>query len=78
MLDLTEIPVAPRTRKTYLSVLSNLDKWLKGREVTDETMSEYLSYLYDKGKSPVSGNTVLAACRWRAGCEDKPDPRGEA
>lgn len=77
MLDLTEIPVAPAARKTYLSVLANLDKWLKGREITDETLSEYLSYLFDKGKSPVLGNTVLAATRWRAECEDKPDPRGK-
>ncbi len=56
MLDLNEIPVAEGTRKTYLSALNKLDEWLKGRPVNDETLAGYLSYLFDRGKSPVCGN----------------------
>ncbi len=77
MLDLNEIPVAESTRKTYLNALANLDKWLRGRPVTDETLAGYLSYLFDRGKSPVCGNTAIAAARWRCDSEDKDDPRGK-
>lgn len=77
MLDLQEIPVAGSTRKTYLSALDKLDEWLKGREVNDENLSAYLSYLFDRGKSPVCGNITPAAARWRRLSQDLPGPRGK-
>ena len=77
MLDLNEIPVAEGTRRTYLNALANLDKWLKGRPVNDENLAGYLSYLYDKGKSPSYAAGAVAAARWRCDCEDKDDPRGK-
>ena len=77
MLNLTEIPIAASSRKVYLSALAGLDRWLRGREVTDETLSAYLSYLFDKGKSPSHAEGVLKAVRWRALSEDKDDPRGK-
>lgn len=52
MLKLTEIPLAESSRKVYLNALANLDKWLRGRPVTDEHLAGYLSYLFDRGKSP--------------------------
>ena len=77
MLKLTEIPVAASTRKVYLNALSNLDKWLRGREATDETVSAYLSYLFDRGKSSGHAEGVLKAVRWRARSTKTEDPRGE-
>ena len=78
MLDLNEIPVAEGTRRTYLNALANLDKWLKGRPVNDENLAGYLSYLYDKGKSPSyprtttkKGETSLAPASLRAKMELK-------
>ena len=67
MLDLNEIPVAESTRKTYLNALANLDKWLRGRPVTDETLAGYLSYLFERGKSPVCprSTTRKGRPRWR-------------
>ncbi len=52
MLKLTEIPIAESSRKVYLNTLANLDKWLRGRPVTDENLAGYLSYLFDQGKPP--------------------------
>ena len=77
MLNLTEIPIAASSRRVYLSALAGLEKWLKGREITDETLAGYLSYLFDRGKSPSLAEQALKAARWRAECEDKPDPRGK-
>ena len=77
MLDLTEIPIAASTRKVYLSALANLDKWLKGRPITDETLAAYLSHLFDLGQSPSYANGTLKAIRWRCLSEDTPDPRGK-
>lgn len=77
MLNLTEIPITASSRKVYLNALANLDKWLRGRPITDETLADYLSYLFDRGKSPSHAEGVLKAVRWRAECEDKPDPRGK-
>lgn len=77
MLDLNEIPIAEGTRKTYLSALAKLDEWLKGRPVNDENLAGYLPYLFDRGKSPVCGNTTIAAARWGCDSEDEDDPRGK-
>ena len=74
--DLTEYPLADATRKGYLNHLERLDKWLKGREITDETLAEYVGYLFDRGKSSGSAVVTLAAARWRCISQDIPDPRG--
>ncbi len=50
---------------------------MKGREVNDETLSAYLSYLFDCGKSPNYASISIAAARWRCESEDLPDPRGK-
>lgn len=75
--DIQEMPIAASTRKVYISVLAGLDRWLKGREVNDETLSGYLSYIFDKGKSPGTAQCVLNAVRWRCLSQDTPDPRGK-
>lgn len=77
MLNLTEIPIAESTRRVYLSALARLDKWLKGRPINDETLSDYLSYLFDRGKSPSTAEGALKAVRWRCESQDLPDPRGK-
>lgn len=77
MLDLTEIPIAASSRNVYLYAFAALEKWLRGRPITDETLAQYLSYLFDKGKGTQSGEVALKAVRWRFLSEDKDDPRGK-
>ena len=74
--DLTEHPLAEETRKGYINHLDRLDKWLKGRDATDETLAEYIGYLFDKGKATGSATITLAAVSWRCLSEDRTDPRG--
>lgn len=76
MLDIQEIPIAASSRRVYLYALGVLDEWLNGREVNDENLADYLSYLFDKGKSPKTAEGVLKAVGWRARSKDLPDPRG--
>lgn len=77
MLDLTEIPIAASSRNVYLYAFAAFEKWLRGRPITDETIAQYLSYLYDKGKGTQSGEVALKAVRWRFLSEGKDDPRGK-
>lgn len=60
MLEIQEFSLAPNTRKVHLSALANFDAWLKGRGVNDETISGYLPYLFDRGKSPKYAKGVLS------------------
>lgn len=76
-LNMQEVLSAPATQKTYDCHLALLDKWLKGREETDETLAQYLAYLFEKGQSPGKAKGVLTAVGWRATSEDRPDPRGK-
>ena len=74
-LDLTGDPLSPATIKGYINHLERLDKWLKGRPETDETLSDYIIYLYEKGDAPGSADMTLAAVSWRCLSEDRPVPR---
>ena len=76
-LNMQEIIAAPSTQKVRNCHIALFDAWRGDREETDETIAQYLSYLFDKGKSPGKANGVLSAIRWRAISEDRPDPRGK-
>lgn len=75
-LDIQEYPISPSTRKTYGKQLERMEKWLKGQEITDETLSGYLAYLYKQGVSPAYACVSVSAARWGCLSDGKPDPRG--
>ena len=75
-LDLTEKPLSPKTRKSYRGFLTLFDAWRKDRPVNDETLSEYVFDMHEKGKAPGTAKAALAAIVWRCLSEDQPDPRG--
>ena len=76
-LDLEEQVISPGSRKRYEGHLNRLDRWLKGRELNDETLSQHLVYMFEKGLAPSTANVMVNAARWRCGREDQPDPRGK-
>ena len=49
---LQEYPIADSSRKVYVRFLAQLDSWLHGRGLTDETLTEYVEYLFKAGKAP--------------------------
>lgn len=71
-----EYPIAESTHRTYGKSLKGFDKWLHGRATTDETVAEYLVYLFEKGASTSYAKNVVTAIRWRAISENNPDPTG--
>ena len=75
-LNMQEIISSPDTQKVRNSNLSLLFKWLNGRDLTDQSLAEYLAYQFEQGKSPGKAKGVLTAVGWWALSEDRPDPRG--
>lgn len=75
-LDLSEYPIADSSRLAYVNSLEGLDTWLKGKPINDESLAEYIGYIFKQGLSPSFAKTVLSAVRWRFLSKDKPDPRG--
>ena len=58
--------VSENTLRAYHRCLEHLTGWLGDRTLDDVTLADYLSHLYDLGKSPSTIAQVIAAVRWRA------------
>ena len=58
--------LAAGTRSVYASVLVALDKHLDGAPLNDSSMADYLSRLFQEGKSASTAGLVFAAARFRA------------
>ena len=64
--DLIVSSVSDNTLRAYHRCLNALTRWLGDRTLDDVTLADYLSHLYDLGKSPSTIAQVVAAVRWRA------------
>lgn len=56
--------LAPNTRRTYKQAYNQLYTWLKGRQLDDLLLANYLGELDKAGKSPATITLVVAAIRW--------------
>ncbi len=74
---LAERRLAPGTRKAYGSALRRLDARLDGRPLTDESLADYLGWLFDRGLVPASAATAVAAVKDRAKRKGEAPPAGE-
>ena len=69
--------LAPTTRKTYRHGMLELDRFLVGRALTDQLLSDYLESLHEEKKlSPATIRTRVAAIRFRAESLGQADPIG--
>ena len=68
--------LAKSTRKTYRAAYRQIDAWLDGRRLVDESLSDWLCYLHDQGKAPSTINTASAAVKFREVALGRPDPVG--
>ena len=58
--------VSKNTLRVYHRCLDALSVWLGNRTLDDAVLADYLSHLYEAGKSPSTISQVVAAVRWRA------------
>lgn len=77
---LAEASISPATRKAYALALRAWDRWRAetGGPETDEALAAYLGILFDAGKASSSAGMAVAAVRFRARVERRPNPAGEA
>ena len=71
--ELITSSVSDNTLRAYHRCLDALSVWLGSRTLDDATLADYLSSLFDAGKSPSTISQVVAAVRWRAKYSDASD-----
>ena len=66
------------TVRAYRRALRDLDDWLnrQGLELNDQSLSEYIGHLFERGNAVASAQVVVAAACKRAGWSRLPSPKG--
>ena len=62
---LIKASIAENTLKAYQRALHSLETWLSGRILSDALLANYITVLYETGKSPATIGQVLAAVKWQ-------------
>ncbi len=67
--------VSPNTLKAYGEALLKLETWLStavgNEELNDAVLAEYITHLYEFGKSPAMIAQAVAAVKWQARNADR-------
>ena len=61
---LVEASTAPSTVETYRLAMQQLEIWLDGRSLNDNRLADYITELYQDGKSPATISKIVAAVKW--------------
>ena len=64
--ELVKASIAPSTVKAYRRAMQHLEIWLDGRFLSDNLVANYITGLYQDGKSPATINRIVAAVKWTA------------
>ena len=64
--ELVRASIAPSTAKAYRHAIQQLEIWLKGRSLSDSLLANYITALYQDGKSPATISKIVAAIKWMA------------
>ena len=62
--ELVNASIAPSTVKTYRHAMKLLEIWLDGRPLSDNLLANYITELYQNGKSPATISKIVAAVKW--------------
>ena len=62
--ELVKASIAPSTVKTYRLAMQQLEIWLEGRSLNDSLLANYITALYQDGKSPATISKIVAAVKW--------------
>ena len=61
---LIKASIAPSTVETYRVAMQHLEIWLDGRSLSDNRLADYITALYQDGKSPSTIGKIVAAVKW--------------
>ena len=61
---LVEKSFAENTLRNRRLALRGFARWLRGREITDGLLAEYITHLFDQDKAPGTISIVVAAVKW--------------
>ena len=64
--ELVKASIAPSTVETYRLAMQQLEIWLDGRSLNDNLLANYITGLYQDGKSPSTISKIVAAVKWTA------------
>ena len=62
---LIKASIAENTQKAYQRALQSLETWLSGRTLSDALLANYITTLYEEGKSPATIGQLVAAVKWQ-------------
>ena len=63
--SLIKASVAENTLKAYQRALQSLTAWLSGRTLSDTLLANYITQLYESGKSPATIAQAVSAVKWQ-------------
>ena len=61
---LIKASIAPSTVETYRVAMQHLEIWLDGHSLSDNRLADYITALYQDGKSPSTISKIVAAVKW--------------
>ena len=64
--ELVKTSIAPSTVETYRLAMQQLEIWLDGRSLSDSLLADYITGVYQDGRSPSTINKIVAAVKWTA------------
>ena len=62
--ELIEKSFAENTMRNRKQALRAFSHWLRGREITDGHLAEYITHLFDAGKAPGTISIAVSAVKW--------------
>ena len=62
--ELVKASIAPSTVETYQFAMQQVEIWLDGRSLSDNRLADYITALYQDGKSPSTIGKIVAAVKW--------------
>ena len=62
--ELVNASIAPSTVRAYRHAMQQLELWLNGRSLNDSLLADYITGLYQDGKSPATISKIVAAVKW--------------
>ena len=63
--SLIKASVAENTLKAYQRALQSLTAWLSARTLSDTLLANYITQLYESGKSPATIAQAVSAVKWQ-------------